>query len=467
MIANITKINQDAVIRDAIELTKTAFTKLPDNYFDKKDASTHLFNNIMRLSEGRDPQPIEDQDYIKNVIRTELERNQTVGLYAGVPWCEKICKFCNFAYSISTDDSVHKTYIDNLISELEIVKSIGMNDKKVNSFYFGGGTPTILSEELLDYYLNSAINSVSLSEKASITCEGAVSTITENKLDIMLKNNVTRFSMGIQMLEDKLRKEANLLKTGDEVLDIVRLTNHKFDMVNLDLIYGYPNQSLESWFDTVLRVAQIGLPSITLYRLEVRERTANKQIYKRSSEIFKDEMHCRIQYFIGKLILEEFGYVESPLGWWIKREKINTTISWEKHMQGWTNITPYIGVGQGAFSLSGAFHYENEKNLKKWEESISEGNLPLSFFKQFSESDRFIFSLIRSLRTAPGVKLSLLEEKMEAFNLTDKFLEVAERNVRNGLFDKKGDEYLLTDSGKALIHWLIDEFVITMGGIKC
>ncbi|PFY12847.1 hypothetical protein, partial [Bacillus toyonensis] len=88
-----------------------------------------------------------------------------------------------------------------------------------------------------------------------------------------------------------------------------------------------------------------GLPSITLYRLEVRERTANKQIYKRSSEIFKDEMHCRIQYLIGKLILEEFGYVESPLGWWIKREKINTTISWEKHMQGWTNITPYIGVG--------------------------------------------------------------------------------------------------------------------------
>lgn len=467
MITNISKINQDAIINDAVELTKKAFTKLPNNYFDKKNASTHLFNNIMRLSEGRKPQPLEDQEYIKTLIRNELDYNHTVGLYAGVPWCEKICKFCNFAYSISKDDSIHKTYIDNLLKELEVTKSLGIKDKKVNSFYFGGGTPTILSDELFDYYLNSAISAVPLSEKASITCEGAVSTITEKKLDIMLDNGVTRFSMGIQMLEEKLRKEANLLKTGDEVLDIVRLITHKFDMVNLDLIYGYPNQSLESWYDTVLRVAELGLPSITLYRLEVRDRTANKQIYKRNSELFMDEMHCRIQYFIGKLVLEEFGYMESPLGWWIKKEKATTTLSWEKHMQGWTNINPYIGVGQGAFSLSGAFHYENVKNLTKWEEYISKGDLPISFFKQFSESDRFIFSFIRSLRTAPGVKLSLLMEKMEAYNLTSKFLEVAERNVKNGLFYKEEDEYLLTDSGKALIHWLIDEFVISMGDIRC
>lgn len=323
--------------------------------------------------------------------------------------------------------------------------------------YFGGGTPTILDTDLLDRYIVGLLRRLPLVDGASITCEASPMTVNQEKLVVLKEAGVNRISLGIQTLAEHVRENSRLPGTGEEVLRAVAQVMEWFDLVNVDLIYGLPGQDMHSWYETIYQVAETGIPSITLYRMEVRPQTRFASIYKHSREVFPDEMLARAQYFLGKLILERYGYVENPLGWWIKTKPRESNLSWDQHMTRWRTLTPYIGMGQGAWSQGSTFYFENTDRIGDWETVIDSGHLPIGVLKILDEHDQYLFRLMRALRTQPYLNLGYLLD--EAGGLAEGVRAVVERYVSYGVMRLSNDDLYLTDGGKALVHWIIDEFI--------
>ncbi len=456
---NIVPVDFGSILRVSAELVASSYQRLPLNYFEGKNAGTYLFNNITRLIETFPPSPASDPAAVREVISRQVLSHEMASLYLGVPWCEQICSFCNFAYSTSKSDEERKAYLDLILAELMLLNQCGLANRPINSVYFGGGTPTVLSDELFDYYLASVLSAVNLMPGASITCEATVSTLTRQKLDLMRRNGITRLSMGIQSLDDNVREQAKLLCSGAEVVEVVGMAREYFDMFNVDLIYGYPYQSHESWFDTVMRVAELNLPSITIYRLEVKERTTNLKLFRQESAAFMDELTARQQYFIARLVFTSWGYVEQPLGWWVRSDRHEGSHTWKQHMAGWARAIPYFGLGQGAFSFCAGAYWENHKVQRLWQDNVARSAFPVASLHTLDSRVPLLNRIIRILRTAQGIDLSAVESELAVFKLYEPFAELLDRHADWGLLERNGPEYTLNDAGRSLIHWMLDEIV--------
>jgi oxygen-independent coproporphyrinogen III oxidase len=448
-----TVISRNGVVGQAQELLRSSFSKLPADYFFNKNAGTYLFNNIMRLID-RFPVATTPPD---TEVEGQLRMHEAASLYVGVPWCEQICAFCNFAYSTERTQAQYEAYIEDLSQELGLLRARGLG--KVGVVYFGGGTPTVLPPPLFEGYLRRILGGIDLQKGASVTCEATTNTMTPERLDIMKSVGVTRLSCGIQSLDPEVRQQAKLLGTPKEVLAAVESAASRFDMVNADLIYGYPFQSPESWHQTIEQVARLGLPSLTLYRLEVKERTTNLKLYRDSPDLFQEELAARLQYFIGRMVLSDHGYVERPLGWWIKRDKDTGSASWRQHLTGWRSGAPYVGIGQGAWSLCGGAYYENHSVLAPWHNAIAAGRLPIGNLRRLSPEVAFVNRLLRGIRTTHSIDLDQSRDLLLEFGMLAPFETLLARNVERGTLEYGAEGYTLTGAGMALIHWLLDEIV--------
>jgi oxygen-independent coproporphyrinogen III oxidase len=449
-----TKSHARFCIDDSLRNLQESYALLPSDYFKNKNALTYRFNNISRLFTDRHRQASTPP---QSMISDEILEHDGVALYAGVPWCEQICAFCNFAYSKSNDPNVFDQYIARINDEMVLYIDMGVS--KVYSVYFGGGTPTILDEGRLSQYLQSVLTAVTLSDNASVTCEATVNTLTREKIEVMREAGVTRLSMGIQSLDDDVRSRARLLGSADEAIATLQVAHSYFDMLNIDLIYGYPYQTPESWFDTVSRIAEMAVPSLTLYRLEVKPGTLDLKHFQDDSTTFLDELSARHLYFIARTILEEAGYVESPLGWWILHGEQNSSLSWKQHMAGWEKVVPYIGVGQGGFSTYRSLYYENHKQHKTWQTLLDSGTLPVDGHFLLPPSAPLLMRVFRTLRTARGIDVSVLRQLSNDHRLVSHINRTLEECAKKGLFDNSGEEYRLTVAGRSLIHWILDDLI--------
>jgi oxygen-independent coproporphyrinogen-3 oxidase len=452
---------RDACIADAERDLKEAYRHLPSDYFDHRTPDKYLFNNIERCVQQY-PETQSDEER-SELIAHELAQCTTAMVYFGVPWCEQICAFCNFASSISQNSEVHERYCLNLARELDLLQVMGLRDKKVTLAYFGGGTPTVISDDLFQYYLSTTLRALDLTETASVTCEGTVTTLTDRKLAAMRNAGVTRLSTGVQSLDEKVRSVARLRGSPIEALEAVERCRSWFEMVNIDLIYGHPYQDVAAWYATVLQIASLQVPSLTLYRLEVKPRTMIFKQFQQSSEPFCSELEARLQYFVARIILEDHGYVETPLGWWIKRERLTSAVSWQTHMKGWASSSPYFGFGQGAFTMGRTYYAQNHDSLTAWEQSISRMQLPYRSVRALNQKVPFLNVLFRTLRTTCEINLEAISEELEQISLIVPLRRMLDQCTKWGLFERSENRYTLTLAGRSTIHWIIADLVSELG----
>lgn len=447
--------NTERLIQSACETLKVSYGRLPANYFQNKDALHYCFNNISKEFETSEKN-CSSPTY--TLIRNEFALYDGCMLYSGVPWCENICAFCNFAYSKQKNAEVYEDYINCVAEELRFYRELGLS--KVYSVYFGGGTPTVLDPSILERYLCEIMRLAAPVPNVSVTCETSPNTLTSAKLEVMKRSGVTRLSMGVQSLDDAIRKQARLVGTADEVEEKIKMAKSYFDSLNVDLIYGYPNQTLESWFWTVKRIVSMEVPSIVLYRLEVKKRTSNWREYHNNTSSFLEELTVQQQYFIAQKLLEQAGYVENPLGWWILNPIKKDNRTWKQHLAGWEKAMPYVGIGQGAFSMFNHLYHENHKSYTSWRCDILEKRLPIAFHYNLEKRVQFINRILRLIRTARGINLAEIEEDLCMLHIDDQLKRVLDRNTDYGLFDRNQKEYRLTLAGRSLVHWILDEIVL-------
>lgn len=350
-------------------------------------------------------------------------------LYVHIPFCIKKCLYCDFnSYS---DLNLEDYYIDSLIKEIKKIEQ-----KKFQTIFVGGGTPTILSIK----NLKKLLTALEAFEPDEYTFESNPGTLNEEKLRLMRYFGVNRISIGLQAWQDNLLKALGRIHSLDDFLisyDAIRKLN--FSNVNIDLMFAIPNQTIKDWILTIENVYSLKPEHISCYSLIIEEGTPFYNMYSKGSLNLVDENTEREMYWYGIEKLKEKGmnhYEISNLSM-PGFECIHNITYW--------NDDEYIGVGAGAHSYAYNRRYSNLKGIKEYIEGIKNGNAILEE-STLSINDTISEYMFMGLRMMKGISKDDFKSRFK-MNIGEIYNNEINEFVSNGLLIDDGKNIFLTKRG--------------------
>lgn len=315
--------------------------------------------------------------------------------------------------------------IDAICKEIELRKSEIVEE--VETIYFGGGTPSLLSEEEIQQILNKIDASFSVSEKPEITLEANPDDLTESKIKELAKSSINRLSIGIQSFFDEDLKAMNRAHKAQESIDCLSVATCYFENITVDLIYGIPNMSPEKWKQNLQTVFDFGIPHISSYALTVEPKTALDSFIKKGKYPKLDE----------KLASEHFNILveESAKHGFVHYETSNFAKEgfFSRHNSSYWKGKNYLGVGPSAHSFNGEQRSWNISNNAKYIKVIQHNELP-NEVETLSLSERFNERIMIGLRTIWGISLNAIEQDF-GIEYKDQLLENAEKFIDQGFLE--------------------------------
>lgn len=376
------------------------------------------------------PTSIENSE---NLLRGAIKKNNgKASIYAGIDVCPYLCKFCRY-YNRTADDAEKlpqkvEESLGNLIKEMDMAKEhLSLDEKiKANSIYIGGGTPTLMSEEQMEKLFENLQKNYDINSQTEITMECTPDTINSDKLSVMKKFGVNRISMGVQRLNDEWLAEVGRGHNSVDVLKSLQIFKNGKIRFNIDLMYGFDGQSIESFSDDLIKILEYEPPEITLYRFEDQKRTDDKNIKIGRNE--RENIYAMQQ--VGREILQKRGYAEGPDGWFTK-EGYNRA---QVYADRWKDQIPLLGFGPEAYSFSKYQQQTNEKHTK-YVSSFKKGSLPIDSKRVYEyvgdqkDIRRMIFDLKSTFQTE-------IDEAHNSFftNLSEKGLGAINVNGNKEIF---------------------------------
>ena len=208
------------------------------------------------------------QEVLKNVLNQE--RNNRTAAYIHVPFCETHCLYCGF-YNQPYRKEQSRIYTDVLIQEIKLWENTTVfKTKPINALYFGGGTPTALEVEDISRLLTYIRNTFPLANDCEITMEGRISNMTRDKVEAYLQGGVNRFSLGVQSFNTDLRRSMGRRSDRDTIIERINMIKeYNQAAVVLDLIYGFPNQTMDIWEDDIKLAQSLEIDGFDCYQLNV------------------------------------------------------------------------------------------------------------------------------------------------------------------------------------------------------
>lgn len=285
-----------------------------------------------------------------------------IGLYLHVPFCVKKCNYCDFC-SYPLESSPFKSrYVDTLLSEIASYSGRGIS---VDSVFMGGGTPSLLDSDEFVAIVKALRNSFDISGNAEFTVEANPGTLTEEKLVTYLDHGINRISMGLQSIHENELKILGRIHSYKEFLASYQLTvKCGFENINVDLMYGIPEQTRASFRKTLTEITKLSPAHISVYGLIIEEGTPFWQL--RDNLTLPDpDMECDM-YFDAAEILSRNGYRHYEISNYAKVGK--TCVH---NMKYWT-CGRYIGLGVSAYSYFDDQRYGNSRDINKYLERAYE-----------------------------------------------------------------------------------------------
>ena len=358
--------------------------------------------------------------------------NNPKSLYIHIPFCEHICKYCDFT-KLFYFSRFEKPYLEALKKEISSkVKN------KIFTLYFGGGTPTSLSDEGFEDILSFA--SKYLDKDYEFTVEANVENLTESKLDIMKKCGVNRLSIGVQSTCNALLKEIGRHHTFEDAKKIIKLAKSKgFSNINIDLIYGFKNEGLDELKKDLEEFIKLDIDHISIYSLIVEQGSMfYAQKYPTQEE---NESRKHYEYIVS--FLREHGYERYEISNFARNKK------YSRHNLTYWHNEEYYGCGLGASGYVGGVRYENTKSLPEY----LKGNF-ISSSEEISEKTLEEYYLITNLR---------LEKGFSKYEYENKFGAAFEKKYHDKIFNFELQKYFdftdnrvrLNDEGLLLMDFVL------------
>lgn len=361
---------------------------------------------------------------LKKLWRHSARKN--ISLYIHIPFCSNKCGYCNLLSTTCFSNKRLEVYVEKLIQEVEKYKEI-LNIKETDEIFtsviLGGGTPTILSINLMRKLLESVKHHLNVDfSKVFFSIETSPKTLSKEYLEFLKEYNIKRVSIGIQSFKNiELLKiyRNELSKDIEEAMKVIFNPLEKnVEIRNLDLIYGLPDQTLKTWEESLKRVIDYNPEEIFIYPLYVREKTKLYENYKRDHKLMEQ------MYDYGVKILNENGYVQTSM-----RNFINKNMEKELYPDYSCQENEMLGIGCGARSYIENIHYSRkyaveDKNINKIIDSyLKENNFETAEYGYIlSLEEEKIKYILKSILKVTGLDI---KEYTNKFN-TDPVVEFPE-----------------------------------------
>jgi len=323
------------------------------------------------------------------------------GIYIHIPFCKQACHYCDFHFS--TNLKKKEKMVLALAKEIQLRKS-EFQDELVETIYFGGGTPSILSIEDLRFLIDAVYRNYKVVENPEITVEANPDDLTENRIIELSKNKVNRLSIGIQSFFEDDLKMMNRAHNAEEAKKCLETATQYFDNISIDLIYGVPEMSNEKWLQNIEKALSFGVPHISSYALTVEHKTALHSFIQKGiipqpdDEVAQEHFHILIDR------LSENGFIHYELSNFGKENYFS------KNNSSYWLGKKYIGIGPSAHSYDGKNRGWNVSNNSLYIKSIQENKLPIEI-ETLTKTDRYNEYIMTGLRTIWGVSLERVEQE--------------------------------------------------------
>lgn len=373
------------------------------------------------------------------------------GVYVHVPFCRQACYYCDFHFS--TNQRSRDKTIQAIGHELMLQKDY-LRGEVIETIYFGGGTPSILSKKELNQLLGIIHGNFPICADPEITLEANPDDLTGNKLTILRNAGVNRLSIGIQSFDDKLLQSLNRAHDSTMARTSVHLARKiGFDNISIDLIYAIPTLEYALWMETIEQAVQLDPQHISSYALTIEEKTAFGKWAARGKFAAVDEDSAAHQLQVLVDTLETRGYTQYEVS------NFALTGFQSKHNSNYWKNRNYLGVGPSAHSYNGFSRQYNISNNHLYVDSILAQNIPATL-EILTREDKINEYLLTSLRTAWGIDLSKLKHDFgfDLENIHDQYVTVLQEKK---LATITNDTLVLTKAGLLLADKIAsDLFVI-------
>jgi oxygen-independent coproporphyrinogen-3 oxidase len=321
------------------------------------------------------------------------------GIYIHIPFCKQACHYCDFHFSTSLKKK--DELINALVKELELRKDEFKNTT-VETIYFGGGTPSLLTNIELQCIIDSVYRNFKVSEDPEITLEANPDDLSKERIIELSKSLINRLSIGVQSFFESDLKLMNRAHNANEAKVCLEEATKHFDNITLDLIYGIPGASNAQWLENVDMALSYNVPHISSYALTVEPKTALASFIKKGIIDNVDDEQAHEQFHILKDRLEEKGFTHYELSNFGKEGYFSRNNS--AYWQG----KSYLGIGPSAHSFNGKQRGWNVSNNSKYIKAIQQNELPIEI-ETLTLTDQYNEYVMTGLRTIWGVSLAKVE----------------------------------------------------------
>lgn len=346
------------------------------------------------------------------------EKMKKLGLYIHIPFCDKICNYCDFTAFQSANSKI-KEYVEALKKEIELK---GNKDFLIDSIFIGGGTPSFIDGEYIFEILEKVRENFTVLDNIEISIETNPKTFDEKKLEYYKSAKINRVSIGVQSFNDVILKELGRNHNSKESFDSIELVK-KFDFdLNLDLIFGYQSQIIEDILYDLEMVKNINPEHISYYALIIEEKTKFKALQNVGKLDFLDEETERKMYHLIVEKLEEIGLNQYEVSNFAKVGKESV------HNKKYWNCKEYLGLGISAHSYLNDERFSNTVNLTKYIKELQNGSIPVDFREKLDMPTKKFEYIIMNMRLKEGFLISDYNRLFES-----DFLEENKKAVKIGL----------------------------------
>jgi len=380
------------------------------------------------------------------MINNKIKKN--ISLYIHIPFCIKRCGYCDFTTQTNISNSLIIDYINQICKEIESYRNKNLNIKTI---FFGGGTPSLLKTEYLARIFDTIKDCFTLDNQLEATIEVNPESTNYQKLKDYLSLGINRLSIGVQSFDNKLLEIIERPHTIEDFYQIFNFARELgFKNISIDLIYGLPNQSLETWKDTLAKAISLNTEHISLYCLELHENTSlfQKVEDKKVNLATEDETLEMFEY--AKTILENSKFKHYEISNFAKdgfEAKHNLTY--------WKN-TEYIGLGLGASSYYEKRRYLNTSNLKNYldKKDFSIEEIKKQSFQE--ELEETIFMNLRLLQD--GLDINEINDRFN-IDIENYYSKEINELIKNNLLIKYGNKLKLSKDSIFISNEVFSQFI--------
>jgi len=367
--------------------------------------------------------------------------------YVHIPFCTQICYYCDFSKVFIKNQPVD-AYLQALIREFE-----SYDIKKLRTLYIGGGTPTSITAEQLEYLLTNLTKHLDLSALEEFTIEANPGDLTEDKIEVLKNSAVNRVSLGVQTFNDKHLKQIGRSHNEAQIYSTIEnLKKAGFHNISIDLIYALPGQTMEDVKENVAKAIALDIPHLSLYSLILEHHTVFMNKMRRGKlQLPQEDLEAEMfEYIISEL--EKNGFEHYEISNFTK-----SGFESRHNLMYWDNAE-YYGVGAGASGYLNGVRYRNRGPIQHYLKAVSEGNARLSE-ETLTKEEMMEEELFLGLRKKSGVSIARFEEKF-GVSFEERYGQIVRELCNQGLLVPDDEVVRMTKKGLFLGDTVAERFIL-------